>query len=76
MVEGFARVVGVHFLPDDGEAADRALSTGDSVIDSGDSGLARALSAVADAVVPPPTPRRRRERRRVSWRAAGTARRP
>ena len=65
MVEGFARLAGVHFLPDDVEAADRALSAGTSVIDSGESGLARALTAVADAVVPPPAPRRRRERRRL-----------
>jgi MinD-like ATPase involved in chromosome partitioning or flagellar assembly len=65
MVEGFARLAGVHFLPDDVEAADRALSTGTSVIDSGESGLARALTAVADSVVPPPAPRRRRERRRL-----------
>jgi MinD-like ATPase involved in chromosome partitioning or flagellar assembly len=65
MVEGFARLAGVHFLPDDGEAADRALSAGTSVIDSGESDLAMALTAVADAVVPPPTPRRRRERRRL-----------
>ena len=28
MVEGFARLAGVHFLPDDRAAADRALSTG------------------------------------------------
>ncbi len=29
MVEGFARLAGVHFLPDDRAAADRALLTGD-----------------------------------------------
>jgi MinD-like ATPase involved in chromosome partitioning or flagellar assembly len=84
MVEGYARLARVHFLPDDVEAADRALSTGSSVVDSGESDLARALIAVADAVVPPPPQRRRRERRRlvrrrreggVSSRARGTDRR-
>jgi MinD-like ATPase involved in chromosome partitioning or flagellar assembly len=64
MVEGFARLAGVHFLPDDRGAADRALSTGDSVVESGDSELAKALAALTDEVVPPPT-QRRRERRRL-----------
>jgi MinD-like ATPase involved in chromosome partitioning or flagellar assembly len=82
MVEGFARLAGVHFLPDDQPAADRALTTGASVVDAGDSELARALTAVADAVAPPPAPRRRAERRRlprpaslVRTRRAGTTRR-
>jgi hypothetical protein len=65
MVEGFARLASVHFLPDDRDAADRALSTGTSVTEIGDSELARALAALADAVVPPPAPHRRRERRRL-----------
>ena len=63
MVEGFARLAGVHFLPDDLPAADRALTTGVSVVDVGDSELARALGSLADAVSPPPAPRRRAERR-------------
>jgi MinD-like ATPase involved in chromosome partitioning or flagellar assembly len=78
MVEGFARLAGVHFLPDDREAADRALSTGTSVVDAGESELADALTALADAVVPPPAPHRRRGRRgrlRVRSRTAGTDRR-
>ena len=65
MVEGFARLVDVHFLPDDRAAADRALTTGTSIPESGDSELATALSTLADAVVPPAAPRRRRERRRL-----------
>jgi MinD-like ATPase involved in chromosome partitioning or flagellar assembly len=65
MVEGFARLAGVHFLPDDRPAVDRALTTGTSVPESGDSELARALGEVADAVVPPPSPHRRAERRRL-----------
>ena len=76
MVEGFARLAGVHFLPDDRVAADRALSTGTVVPDCGDSELAQGLTALSDAVVPPPGPHRRRERRRLlRSRTAGTARR-
>jgi MinD-like ATPase involved in chromosome partitioning or flagellar assembly len=78
MVEGFARLAGVHFLPDDRDTADRALSTGTSVVDVGESDLAEALTALAEAVVPPPAPHRRRsrrQRRRVRSRTAGTDRR-
>jgi MinD-like ATPase involved in chromosome partitioning or flagellar assembly len=82
MVEGFARLDGVHFLPDDRSAADRALTTGSSVTDAGDSELAHAMTALADALAPPPTPRRRGERRllprrrsRIRWRTAGTGHR-
>lgn len=63
MVEGFARLAGVHFVPDDRSAADRALATAAPLVEA-DAEVARALTAVADAVVPPPTPRRRGERRR------------
>jgi len=65
MVEGFARATSVTFLPDDREAVDRALATGTSVVDAGDSELARALTRLADAVVPPPGPHRRTPRRRL-----------
>jgi MinD-like ATPase involved in chromosome partitioning or flagellar assembly len=82
MVEGFARLAGVHFLPDDRAAADRALTTGGSAADDGDSELGRALSALADAVAPPAAPRRRGPRRRIPrppsalrTRTGGTARR-
>jgi MinD-like ATPase involved in chromosome partitioning or flagellar assembly len=64
MVEGFARLAGVHFLPDDRAAADRALVTGASVVDDPDTELARAFSAVVDALVPASRPAHRRERRR------------
>jgi MinD-like ATPase involved in chromosome partitioning or flagellar assembly len=63
MVEGFARLASVHFLPDDRDATDRALSTGRSIPDLGESELAKSLSTLGDAVVPPAVPRRRRERR-------------
>jgi MinD-like ATPase involved in chromosome partitioning or flagellar assembly len=65
MVEGFARLASVHFLPDDRDAADRALTTGTSVPEAGESDLARAFVALTDAVVPAPAPRRRRSRRRL-----------
>jgi MinD-like ATPase involved in chromosome partitioning or flagellar assembly len=75
MVEGFARLAGVHFLPDDRAAADRALATGTSLPDAAESELARALVAVAEAVLPAPAPGRRRRRSAIRTRTAGTARR-
>jgi hypothetical protein len=63
MVEGFARPSGVHFLPDDRDAADRALATGTSVVEAGESDLARALVTLTEAVLPPPAGHRRRRRR-------------
>ena len=54
MVEGFARVSGVHFLPEDRAAADRALVAGRTLAESGDSPLAREVAALAAAVVPAP----------------------
>lgn len=65
MVEGFARLAGVHFLPDDRATADRALVTGSSVTDAGDADLARALGPLVDALVPASVPTHRRDRRRV-----------
>ena len=54
MVAGFARPVGLHFLPDDRDAVDRALVTGRTLSESApDSALVRALSEVADAIAPP-----------------------
>ena len=55
MVEGFARLTDVHFLPDDRATADRALVTGTSVADDRDTALGRAVSALAEAVVPSPS---------------------
>ncbi len=66
MVEGFVRPDGVHFVPDDRPAADRAMMAGSSVVESGDSPLRRALGSVADAVVGErPAPARGRLRRRT-----------
>ena len=80
MVEGFARLAAVHFVPDDRAAADRALVSGSSVADQPDTDLARAVAAVATALVPTTSdrPGRRRGRRtlvRVSSRTAGTGHR-
>jgi hypothetical protein len=65
MVEGFARLGSIHFLPDDRDAADRALATATSIPDAGASELAKALSMLADALVPPPAAHRGRSRRRL-----------
>ncbi|MGA8245681.1 MAG: hypothetical protein WB797_02145, partial [Nocardioides sp.] len=63
MVEGFTRLAGIHFVPDDRPAADRALVTGTSVVDDPDTELARALGAVADALAPSTAPPHRDRRR-------------
>ena len=52
MVEGFSRVAGLHFLPDDRAAVDRALTSGRPVADLGTTPLVQALAALADAVLP------------------------
>ena len=52
MVEGFSRVAGLHFLPEDRVVVDRALVTGRALVDSGDGTLVRSLAALADAVFP------------------------
>ena len=52
MVEGFSRVAGLHFLPDDRAGLDRALVSGRAVVDLGDSPLVQGVGALADAVFP------------------------
>lgn len=68
MVEGFAHLLGIHFLPEDRPAVDRALVAGESL--SGDGPLVRALAQVADAVLPESVPETGGRRRRLG----GTAR--
>jgi MinD-like ATPase involved in chromosome partitioning or flagellar assembly len=71
MVAGFARPVGLHFLPDDRDAVDRALVTGRTLTESApDSALVRALTEVAGALAPSAATPRRRGRLRQR-RAAG-----
>jgi len=73
MVTGFADPAGLHFLPEDQGAVDRALVTGRSLVDTGpDAPLVAAIRALADDLVggvAVPT-RRGRLRRRT----AGTTR--
>jgi MinD-like ATPase involved in chromosome partitioning or flagellar assembly len=67
MVEGFSRVAGLHFLPEDRAGLDRALVSGRALADLGDSSLVQSLSALADAVFPAsvrPAPPRAGWRRR------------
>jgi MinD-like ATPase involved in chromosome partitioning or flagellar assembly len=52
MVTGFARVTGLHFLPEDRPTVDRALVAGRTLTELGDSPLARAVAGLADALVP------------------------
>lgn len=52
MVEGFARLLGLHFLPEDRPALDRAMVAGVPLGVGADGPLVRALADVADAVVP------------------------
>ena len=76
MVEGFTRLAGLHFLPDDRATVDRALVAGRTLAEAGDSPLGRAVAGLVDALAPgtaaassPPGARR------VRRRTAGTTRR-
>lgn len=50
MLAGFGRNVGVHFLPDDQPAVDRALVAGRTLLESGESSLTRAVAGLVDAM--------------------------
>ena len=52
MVEGFTRVAGLHFLPEDRVGLDRALVAGLPVGEVGDSPLGHGVAALVDAVFP------------------------
>ncbi len=60
MVEGFVTPLGVHFLPDDRTAADRALMAGQSLVESGESSLRSAMAELAADVLGRPASQRRR----------------
>jgi hypothetical protein len=74
MVEGFSRVAGLHFLPEDRARLDQALVSGRPIADLGASPLANALDALTDAAFPShargatagPSIRRTRPRRRAA----------
>jgi len=51
MVEGFTRLTELHFLPEDRAAVDRALVSGRTVIELGDSALGRGIAGVAAGVL-------------------------
>jgi len=73
MIAGFARPVGLHFLPEDRETVDRALVTGRTLTESApDSALVRALVELAEAIAPVPGASSRRGW--VRRRTAGAAR--
>jgi MinD-like ATPase involved in chromosome partitioning or flagellar assembly len=74
MVEGFARLASVHFLPEDQATVDRALVSGRAVRDVGESALADAVAELADQVLPGGTGATGRGGR-FRRRRAGTARR-
>lgn len=78
MVEGFARTLGLHFLPYDRVGADRALVAGRSLVEAGDSALRRGLEELVDVLVPESAGDRRSRLgrwRRFSPRRAGRAHR-
>lgn len=56
MVSGFARLSGLHFLPDDRASVDRALVAGRTLIETGESPIVRGFAAIVDALAPPPPP--------------------
>ena len=56
MVEGFSRTAGLHFLPDDRAATDRALVTGRAVVHGPEGPLAQGLAGLVDAVFPESVP--------------------
>jgi len=67
MIEGFVTPASVHFLPDDRGATDRALVSGKTLVELGDSALRRSVSGLVDAVTGqgPSTGSRRWLRRRT-----------
>jgi MinD-like ATPase involved in chromosome partitioning or flagellar assembly len=76
MVEGFSRLAGLHFLPDDRATVDRALVAGRTLAEVGDSPVGRAVAELVDAIAPATvgvSPGR--GGRRVKPRRAGRARR-
>ncbi|NYJ00561.1 MinD-like ATPase involved in chromosome partitioning or flagellar assembly [Nocardioides thalensis] len=54
MLDGFGSNVGVHFLPDDQAAVDRALVAGRTLLEGGESPLTRAVGALVDAMAGAP----------------------
>ena len=74
MVEGFTRLRSLHFVPDDRVAVDRALISGRTLVEAGDSACGRALAQLADRLLPEQADRVGAPSRRVRRRRAGRAR--
>jgi MinD-like ATPase involved in chromosome partitioning or flagellar assembly len=72
MVSGFAHLAGLHLLPEDRRAVDRALLAGRTLPEGGDGPLVRAFAALTDAVLPGTAAARKGRLRR---RTAGRGRR-
>lgn len=75
MVEGFSRLLGLHFVPDDGPGVDRALVAGRSLRESGEEAVVRAVAALVDAMAPRTAPVRSTRGARLRRRTAGGGRR-
>ncbi len=77
MIRDFGRPVSVHHLPEDRASTDKALMSGRSLVELGDSPLRRGLAEVADGLVAPQDARARarrgRARRRPGRRLSGQA---
>lgn len=52
MVEGFARISGLHFVTEDRTSVDRALVTGRALVDGGRTPVAEEIAGLVDAVFP------------------------
>ncbi|WP_426241511.1 AAA family ATPase [Nocardioides sp. LHG3406-4] len=75
MVEGFARISGLHFLPDDRAAVDRALVAGRSLSEGGETPLSGAIGGLVDAMFPATMAAAADRRTGFRRRTAGRARR-
>jgi hypothetical protein len=71
MVEGYSRPVGVHFLPEDREVVDRALVTGRSLAELGESRLRTSIGELATATFRAEVAHAPSRRSRFSRRVAG-----
>jgi MinD-like ATPase involved in chromosome partitioning or flagellar assembly len=69
LLGGFAELAGLHLLPDDRDATDRALLAGRTLTELGESALSRAFGGLVDALEPGSTGVRRSLRRRTAGRA-------
>jgi MinD-like ATPase involved in chromosome partitioning or flagellar assembly len=67
LVSGFGDLAGLHFVPEDRDTADRALLTGRTLAEVGESPLSRAMASLVDDLFPgaaqPPLRRSLRRRR-------------